>query len=176
MLTKLRTKLLLTPLLALGLLTGSAVVAVATAQPASASTPYGCSQTTGYNWYQAAGLRFEMQSYTQWVQTPRDGYVIFDSPIVALRTTDGRTLRAHNLVFYMQVGNSSAPWINGHRVTYNATPSYSSYHYNGSLGNERSTSNTSGWYGKHVRYIVNAQGHNFVGPWVTVGSGLYSCV
>lgn len=149
--------------------------AVLSAPPAAAYAPYGCSYDLAYHWYKAAGLEFKMQSYSQYVLDARVSWANLDSAITALRTTDGRTLRNHTLVFYYQIGTASSPWKLAHRAPFSATPSFSSYRYNGTLHNPHDSTNTDYWYGKNVRIIVNAQSHNFVSPWFTVGKPLHTC-
>ena len=86
-----------------------------------------------------------------------------------LGSTTGRTLKK-TAVFYYQFDDASAKWQWAKRQAYTAPK-------NGTgIGIYDDVENQSYKYDHHqFRVILNAQGHNFVSPWLKLGTGTDIC-
>ena len=161
------------PFLSLGLLvtTVGALTVAPTAASATAPSAKQCHVTYRTTNFKAAGLKVDLS--TDIMYAVKQGKFVaqnqasFDGS-VGIASATKRTVKNVGVLF-MQLDDASQPWTHSLKFNFTAKPKNSA----SQAGHEDVVyaKNYYRFYGRKVRFIVNAQQHNFVGPWVTVGKG-----
>jgi hypothetical protein len=164
------------PFVSLGLLvaTVGALTVAPVAASATAPSAKQCHTMTRNTNFKAAGIKVNL--YTNVTYAVKQGKFIaenrasFDGS-AGIASATKRTVKSVGVLF-MQFDDASQPWTHSMKFNFTAKPKNSaSQAVHEYLGYPK---NYYRFYGRKVRFIVNAQKHNFVGPWLTMGKGI-SC-